>query len=69
MQPALTADEWTSGIDRNPNLISFKDGHHVATGVTSPSSPTSSAEKYNKYEQTCHILASRSSQKGIFADL
>ena len=48
MQPALTAEEWVSGIDKNPNLISFKDGHHVGGGLTSPTG-TSSADKYNKY--------------------
>ena len=49
MQPALTADEWMSGIDKNPNLISFKDGHHVSGGAISPTTG-SSAEKYNKYD-------------------
>lgn len=46
MQPALTADEWMGGIDKDPNLISFKDGHHLGGGPTSPSG-TSTAEKYN----------------------
>jgi hypothetical protein len=58
MQPALTAEEWASGIDKNPNLISFKDGFHFGGGVASPTattSPTSSAEKYNKYEQTSYF--------------
>ena len=49
MQPALTADEWMSGIDKNPNLISFKDGHNVSGGAMSPTTG-SSAEKYNKYD-------------------
>ena len=49
MQPALTADEWMSGIDKNPNLISFKDGDHVSGGAMSPTTG-SSAEKYNKYD-------------------
>jgi hypothetical protein len=49
MQPALTADEWMGGIDKDPNLISFKDGHHLGGGPTSPSG-TSTAEKYNKYD-------------------
>ena len=63
MQPALTADEWLSGIDKNPNLISFKDGHHVGGGAMSPTSG-SSAEKYNRYDAI--LLSNESYNISIF---
>ena len=63
MQPALTADEWMSGIDKNPNLISFKDGHHVGGDAMSPTSG-SSAEKYNRCDVI--LLSNESYNISIF---
>lgn len=48
MVPALTADEWMSGIDRDPNLMSFKDAVSHSNGSMSPKTAASSAEKYNR---------------------
>lgn len=49
IHPALTADEWITGMDKEPNLMSFKDGGHSngTDGVMSPTTAASSAEKYN----------------------
>lgn len=55
MTPALTADQWISGIDKNPNLISFKDGQHTGGGGTSTGGTLSSAEKYDKYDLGHHL--------------